>query len=156
MYQRTALTQISAIGTETNMTDLGALEKAAKVATAGPWRQHLVDDTVVVGKSNIEICNCWPAGGEDDDADFNADTEQHEKDASFIALANPSAILALIADQRALLAKVERYEKALTEIAKQKRSDEFMTVTDVKYADFEQGHDDCIATARTALGGAHE
>lgn len=48
-------------------------------------------------------------------------------------------------------AEVERLREALSEIAKQKRTDELETEYDVECADFEGGYDLCIDRARAAL-----
>ncbi len=53
----------------------------------------------------------------------------------------------------ALCEEWKRMREALTEIAKQKKTDELETMTDVEYADFEDGYDASIDRARAALGG---
>ena len=48
--------------------------------------------------------------------------------------------------------RIEQLEAALREIACQKKTDELETSHDVEFADFEDGYDRCIDTARAALG----
>lgn len=53
----------------------------------------------------------------------------------------------------------EQYEamvEALEKIAKQMKTDEIETEYDEAVADFEQGYDDCIDTARAALAALKE
>jgi hypothetical protein len=52
---------------------------------------------------------------------------------------------------KAAEAEVARLRDVLSDIAKQKRTDELETVLDVEYADFEGGYDDCINRARAAI-----
>ena len=120
------------------------IERLANAATPGPWKQHPVDDTVIIGPHymEIEIADCWAGGGEDDDADFNEDTEQHEADAAYIAAANPANLKVLLADRAALLAKCERYRDALEAI-------EDHTETDMDTG--ETGLSEAAQIARTAL-----
>ena len=57
----------------------------------------------------------------------------------------------LLTGYRAALDEIDRLREALQDIAKQKKTDELVTVCDVEYADFEDGYDMCIDTARAAL-----
>jgi len=77
------------------MTDYSELVRLAEAATPGPWKQHLVDDTTVIC-SHGDVCCTFANGGRDDDVDFDTDTERCEANATFIAAANPQAILTLI------------------------------------------------------------
>jgi regulator of replication initiation timing len=51
-----------------------------------------------------------------------------------------------------LRAENERLREALEKISTQKKTNELDTEYDVEFADFEDGYDMCIDTARAALG----
>lgn len=95
--------------------DVDELRRLAQAATPGPWKQHLVDDTCVTDDRR-DICTTFPEGGYDDDVDFNTDIEGRERDAAFIAAANPAAIIAILDEKDALTARVAELEAALIKI----------------------------------------
>jgi hypothetical protein len=53
-------------------------------------------------------------------------------------------------------ARIAGLEKALAEIARQKKTDELDTEYDVEMASFEDGYDLCIDRARAALTGGED
>jgi len=78
------------------MTDIAALKEAAGKATPGPWNAEL-DSCAQCEKDGTEEFYFYPgpSGG-------NHATITGRKDAEFIALANPSTILSVIARMEAL------------------------------------------------------
>lgn len=99
------------------MIDLDKLEKLASAATPGPWHRsdrpagpfwHIyADHTVggepcVSGKQSIGTMHA-----ENKRTGSKAYAAMFESNASFVAAANPAAILELIAEVRALRAKLE-------------------------------------------------
>lgn len=106
------------------MTDIAKLKEAAEKATPGPWGAsktafHKLPDAknyVAISGGGLSICKM--TGSEGMQA---ADVP----DAQFIALANPSTILSLIA-------RMEALEEALTRIAKRATHDAEDTDADRK------------------------
>lgn len=82
--------------TEFTPARIAELRALAEKATKGPWRQHLVDDTVVIDATGEVIAETFPDGGVDDDIDFATDTEQREANAAFIAAADPPTLTAAL------------------------------------------------------------
>lgn len=158
------------------MTDLDALEKAAKAATPGPWEADVVPNFGEYGsgdetQTGFDSYALFADGKAIADS-INSDTafveEEHDVDHArawdevarlnfeFMALANPATILALIADRRALLIWVERYERALVEI-RDREARAILPWTHEQAADeYARMLDADRTCARAALGGAHE
>lgn len=88
---------------------IARLRELRAKATAGEWRQHLVDDTTIIAHDGDEIASTWPDGGHDADADFDADTERHEANAAAIVAAMNSlpALLECAEALRALVVAVD-------------------------------------------------
>jgi hypothetical protein len=86
--------------------DIAALKAAALVATPGPWHDSggTVDNfgNEYQGSLSFE----WAANGRDEGDGMNA---RYREDAAYIALANPTSILSLIARLEALEAELEWY-----------------------------------------------
>lgn len=103
--------------------DISALRALAEKATPGPWRQHLVDDTVVIDATGEVIAETFPDGGVDDDIDFATDTEQREANAAFIAAARdalPRACATIEAQAKEIAerdAEIARLREAAREAA---------------------------------------
>ena len=95
--------------TPEQIAELRAIEAKA---TPGPWCQHLVSDTCVIGEDRSTIAETWPHGGIDDDFDFAEDVDQHEHNAAFIVAACNTIIPALDEIDR-LRAENERLREAL-------------------------------------------
>lgn len=91
------------------MFDLDKLEELAKAATPGPWAQW---DDGDVGTA-YPVTRTRRRTGElvAVESDHVA-TTKHETGA-FIAAANPAAVLALIADHRAALARIAKAEEVV-------------------------------------------
>lgn len=85
------------------MTDETALREAAEAATPGPWEPNKLLQVSQVADDPIIICEVTGARSDD----------QPHRDARFIALANPSAIIALLDTLAAEKAARERAEKEL-------------------------------------------
>lgn len=84
--------------------DLDALERAARAATPGPWDFRTLEN---FGGNVVRYRD-----GDRFDIERVAKAGL-ETNATFIAAANPAAILSLISDYRALQERVEGAEKAL-------------------------------------------
>lgn len=86
--------------------DIAALKAAALVATPGPWHDSggTVDNfgNEYQGSLSFE----WAANGRDEGDGMNA---RYREDAAYIALANPTSILSLIA-------RYQQMEEALREL----------------------------------------
>lgn len=80
--------------------DLDELERLAKAATVGPWRQHHLSPQCINGPAGRCIADCYEALNKDN--------------AAYIAAANPSTVLALLEElrlARAVVAEAARYEQ---------------------------------------------
>ena len=93
-----------------NQKDKDALRVAAEAATSGPWAVEHVDSAGVsiTWKPGAPICHMRWAGG----PEWKQVQKFVEADATHIALANPSAVLSLLAEN-ARLEKIERASKNL-------------------------------------------
>lgn len=112
-----------------------AIEKAALMATPGPWTIDKIENEGAYGSgpdADHGFISYAVGAGPDNDwksicdtlnSDATVDVEYDEdgthswdevgrRNTAFIAAANPANVLALLAERRELLAKVERYEKA--------------------------------------------
>ena len=84
------------------MTDIRALREAAKKATPGPWATHR--ESVLAGGGTDTysgrvlgaICYCEPTTQTDSEGRTWSTSGSAENNATFIALANPAAIIALL------------------------------------------------------------
>lgn len=65
--------------------ELDALEEAAKAASRGPWHTSVSDSCYVIDAGNYIVCETSGICGAN-------------KDAAYIAAANPAVVLELIAD----------------------------------------------------------
>ena len=90
------------------LVDLDELEALAKAATPGPWCQHPNGTSVWQGP-DWEAVNYAKARVQNSRHVCNATAVDQDAvdDTAFIAAANPSAVLALIAETRALRAKAQ-------------------------------------------------
>jgi hypothetical protein len=92
--------------------DWEALEAAAKLATPGPWGLRWEGQTLILESEadgqpewdTPELVNSWTYAGRDRE---NYDTS----DPDFIAAANPTAVLALIAEVKQLRAEMANWRK---------------------------------------------
>ena len=82
------------------MTDaeLSSLEAAARAATPGPWTSHFDGNVWVMGPTTDHKSICL--------AGYARNKQENIKNATYIAAANPSGVLELIAELRQ--AKAER------------------------------------------------
>lgn len=99
------------------LAEYEALEKLAKAATPGPWR-HCVVNQSGFGDA-VADTRVWLNGPQASDAtQVRCDSpdklgsEQKVLNAAFIAAANPTTVLALLAEIRALRADLERCHRA--------------------------------------------
>jgi hypothetical protein len=99
---------------------IAELRALAEKATKGPWRQHLVDDTVIIDYDGNTIAETFPEGGVDDKIDYDTDTEQREHNAAFIAAARDALPAALDEIER-LRAENEKLREALKPFARLRR-----------------------------------
>ena len=84
-------------------TELDALEAAAKAATPGPWKDSF--DDVLAYKDNL-LCEYRTLRIKSIDIDIDG-----ENNAAYIAAANPTAILELIAELRETKRKMKLYKQ---------------------------------------------
>lgn len=89
------------------MTDLDKLEALAKAATQGPWAT-----CVRMGGDAIVDAPTRPVAR----VDYRPDMDARDRDAAFIAAANPAAILDLIASARRDAEEIERLRAGLEEV----------------------------------------
>lgn len=116
--------EFSVLRGEEMSIDLDTLEATAKVATPGPWNPSPGRALVVsqVDISEPVICNC-----------LSEQFAQAPKDAAFIAAANPTVVLELIAEIRKLRTELEYVSNLHAEVSTALRSREI----DIMLADNE-------------------
>jgi len=83
------------------MIDLDALRKAAEAATPGPWRTTLVDDTRIETDCHSPVaCTASETDYEDNYHEY------YKRDATYIAAADPTTVLSLIAENKIMRSAV--------------------------------------------------
>lgn len=88
-------------------TDYTELEKAAEAATPGPWHVEDMSDEPCVIAGEQYICQTIY---DHQSGTYRSDPNGHTKDALYIALANPTTILALLDEREKLLKIAEAAE----------------------------------------------
>lgn len=110
------------------MTDYSELKRLAEAATPGPWYQH--GGIMQVLNHDCEtVCETF-----EDDGDC--------PDAQFIAAANPTAVLALIAENERLVGACERAEQII--------------IVECKEASFAKARANLLETERDQLKAENE
>jgi len=131
------------------MSDLTELEAAAKAATPGD--RYRVGDTVYAHGAGHPLLRVY---------DIGKSLGQPEADARFIALANPAAILELLSERLALLARVGELEgerdrlKALCESPWSDREDEHTPAINAAHPETTKDHN-TYWTALQMVGARH-